>query len=208
MEIAAPSALDRGRPATTLPRVSTLELLKAEKNWTGITAKAAKFAFQKCNARTWEFAMELAQEAIFKTFEHPESWDPEREPLLKHVCKRVFSLAANHRARKRNTFEIAMSQHPDANEVPNDDDELGEALDRRRLAEHFRERLTQAFEGDEIAADVAGMWMDGVDTPAAQAEASDYTIEQIRDARRRIFYHSDKISETLAGELDDEEAAE
>ena len=203
----APSpALDRGRRSGTFARVNNRELLDAQ-DWASITAKVAKYAYKKTGKRSWRNAKELAQDAIFKTLEHPESWDPENEPILKHVCLRVFSILANSRRLKRNTFEVAMCLHPDPEGVEDDRDEgsLDEKLDQNRQGEMFRSRFAMENEGDEIAGVVIELLMRGVFKPAAQAAESGATIEQIRAARRRVFARHDNITAAMARELDDEE---
>ena len=47
-----------------------------------------------------------AQTAIADVLTHPETWDPETEPLLKNLAKRVISLASNEWNRKRTALEV------------------------------------------------------------------------------------------------------
>jgi hypothetical protein len=93
-------------------------------------------------------------------------------------------------------------------DAPSGDDPTDEALDRRRLAKAFRERLAQRFGGDENAAIVVALFLEGAHSPAAQARASGLTGTQIRDARRRVFRHAKAVSAELGMELDADDARE
>jgi len=77
-------------------------------------------------------------------------------------------------------------------------------LDRRRLAESFRARLSARLAGDEIALAVFEKIIDGEEITPSNADASGFAPGQIRDARRRVFRHAERVSSELAAQLDGE----
>ena len=177
-------------------------------NWERITAQLTTFAWKRTKQRSWDYAQELAQEAIAQAFEHLDAWNPEKETLLKHLARRVIGLASNDWTRKRNSFEVALDLAPEALEVEGGEEGLDDEVDGRRVAQAFRARLAERLEGDEAAAMVVAQMAHGVDTVAAQARATGLSAAAVREARRRIFYHSEKASLEIARELDLDETDE
>ena len=148
-------------------------------------------------------AQELAQDAIVAAWANKDGWDPDKEPLLKHLAKRVIGLASNEYKRKRNAFEVkmtyeALSALPAATGAPAPDEEL----DRRRYAALFNERLSARLASDEFATMLVTLMTEGVATPRDQASATGRAIADIREARRRVFYNAGEVSKELAKELD------
>jgi hypothetical protein len=174
-------------------------------NWSRLTAQLTAWAFKRTQQRSWDLAQDLAYEAITQLYENPESWDPDKEPILKHLAKRVIGLASNEWRRKRNSFEVAMETSTEWQKVAGAGDAADEELDRLRLAESFRERLAQRLEGDEAATMVVAQMLDEVDSANDQARETEMTVAQIREARRRVFYHAEQASKELAREIDQEE---
>ena len=49
------------------------------------------------------------------------------------------------------------------------------------------------------------LMMEGIDDASDQRAATGLPLERVREARRRIYYHSDETTKELARELDAEE---
>jgi hypothetical protein len=195
-------ALDRARGSTTVRAVDAGTRLRTE-DWGKIQAQVTAFAYRRTRRRSWEHAEDLAQAAITQLLSRPSAWEPAKEPLLKHLCKRVISLASNEWHHKRSSFEVAMEKSElEDLEVADDGEAIEEVIDRRRLAAQFRARLEQRFAGDETALAVIVLMMEGLDSPAALAKASGLPLPQIVEARRRIFYNAETIAAELGHEID------
>ena len=200
--------LDRAEPRSKVPAMDAGGRLRAQdwgKTLTGLTA----FAYRRTGKRSWAHAEDLAQAAIAQLYTRPEAWDPAKEPLLKHLCKRVISLAANEWSRKRSSFEVLM-EYRELHELPVSDESesLDDVIDRRRMAAKFHERLVQHFAGDETARSVIEAMSDGAAKPSEIAEATALKLAVVTEARRRIFYHATRISTELGVEIDEADDAE
>jgi hypothetical protein len=208
MQITQPS-MDREPIFATVARMSADERLRAQ-DWGCLQAKLTSFAWKRMGKaqHRWHEAEEIAAQVIAKAFEHAEGWDPEKEPILKWLAKRVIGAMSNEWARKRNSFEVAMDDAREWQSVASDDDTEDDALDRARLAEMFRRRLEDEIARDEVESAVVAMFTEGILTPIEQAKASPFSLAQLRDARRRVFYAHDKIAKELAREIDEEEEAD
>jgi hypothetical protein len=196
-------ALDRAHVRTKVPAMDAATRLGAQ-DWEAILAALAAFAHRRTGKRSWAHAEDLAQAAITQLCARPAGWDPEKEPLLKHLCKRVIGLASNEWSRKRSSFEVLMEQRDlDELEVADDDEPIEDVLDRRRLAARFRARLEERLAGDETALAVVLAMADGRDTPAAVEEATGLKRATVIEARRRIFYSAARVSAELGLEIDE-----
>jgi hypothetical protein len=198
-----PARLDRASPSSRVRGVSTDERFRGA-DWTKLQAKLTAFAHRRTRRRSWELAQDLAQTAIADVITRPETWDPAKEPLLKHLAKRVIGLASNEWSRKKTALEVlfAPTEDEDAPDTEQEEDAIEDVLDRRRVAARFRARLDEQVAGDEDAAVVVAQMAEGRDTPASIAKASGVPIERVRDARRRVFYQARVIAEEMDGELD------
>jgi hypothetical protein len=179
-------------------------------DWSEILAGLTAFAYRRTGRRSWPHSEDLAQAAITQLYARPQAWDPEKEPLLKHLCKRVISLASNEWSRKRSSFEVLMDKRRlNELEVADDVEPIDDVLDRRRIAAQFRARLEARLAGDETALAVILAMTEGFDTPAAIGQATGLRHAAIIEARRRIFYNADRVSTELGLEIDaaDDEAA-
>jgi hypothetical protein len=209
------------RSKSTVAPMATDDALRKQ-DWGRILAQLTNFAWKFTGKRSWEHAEELAQEAIADAFARVDGWDPAKEELIAYLCRQVCGLAANSWRRKRNTFEVAMRAAVKAHGVSHDggrkeldvasgEEAADEVLDRLRLAEAYRARLTESLAGDETALAVIALFKEGVDSQTAQAERIGLTpsqISQIHAARRRVFRHAESVSKELAEELDSEETEE
>jgi hypothetical protein len=200
--------LDRTSRSSTVRAVSTDELLRRQ-DWGKLQARLTTFAHGRIRKRSWPLAQDLAQTAITDLLTKPASWDPEREPLLKHLAKRVISLAANEWHRKRTAFEVLFERigDDDAPDEATAEDGADDVLDKRRIAAQFRARLDDALAGDEDAAVVAQAMADGHETPQEIKDATRLPLERIREARRRVFYRAKAIAKEMGEELDEAEDA-
>ena len=181
-------ALDRDRASSRVRAVKPADHRESQalgsQDWGRMQANLAAFAFRRTGRRSMEHAEDLAQDAITKFLARPEGWDPAKEPLLKHLSKRVIGLASNEWSRKRSTLEVAMETREDeAMMVAGDDDPTDEVLDRRRLAAQFRARLEARLAGDENALAIVVLMTEGIDSPAGLHEASGAHV-RARSARR------------------------
>ncbi|MGO8995144.1 MAG: sigma factor [Polyangiaceae bacterium] len=176
-------------------------------DWETLRERLTAFAHRRTHKRSWELAEDLAQTAIADLITRPETWDPEKEPLIKHLAKRVIGLASNDWSRKRTALEVLFrpGEGEDGGEAPDvehEEDAIEDVLDRRRVAARFRAGLDELVAGDEDAAVVVAQMAEGRDTPAAIAKASGLPLARVRDARRRVFYHSKAVAEQMSDAID------
>jgi hypothetical protein len=93
----------------------------------------------------------------------------------------------------------------EALEIASDDEPIEDVLDRRRLAARFRERLESRLAGKPTALVVVDLMKEGCDTPLAQHKASGLSLDDLREARRCVFYHAEIVKKELGLELENEE---
>jgi DNA-directed RNA polymerase specialized sigma24 family protein len=199
-----PSArLDRAVRSSRVRAVNTTDLL-CDQDWSQVQKNLTLFALGRIHKRSLHLAQDLAQTAIADLLTRPESWDPEKEPLGKHLAKRVIGLTSNEWARKRSTLEVLCGNlgnedGPDASdgEEPTDD-----VLDSRRVAARFRARLDAHFAGDEDATLAVTFMGEGYSSVAALAKVTGVPKERMHAARRRVVYQARLIAREMSEELD------
>jgi len=185
---ASPTArIDRASRSSTVRAVSTSELLQ-EQDWSAVQAKLTLFAHGRTRKRSWHLAEDLAQTAIGDLLARPESWEPEKEPLLKHLAKRVIGLAANEWHSKRSSLEVLCDMGgADAPDAEQGEDALEDVLDRRRIAADFRARLDARVAKDEDGPLVVALMAEhGLSSAASLAKASGLDKGRMREARREV----------------------
>jgi len=198
--------LDRAQPLTTVAPMSVEDQLRKQ-DWKLLTKHLTGFAFKRTGRRSMALAKDLAQEAITRAFTDVEGWDPNKEPLLKNLCRRVIGLASGDMRRRRNALECELDDEVEEN-ADDGKETPDELLDKKRYSDLFRRRLGQRLAGDEPAMMLVTLQAEGIDAVADQASASGLTVEEVREARRRVYYQSDKTTEELARELVDESVEE
>ena len=188
------------------------ELLR-DQNWPKLTAQLAAYAFKRTSGRSWQLAEDLAHDAV--AWANKDGWDPAKEPLLKYLARKVIGLASNEYKRKRNSFERLAYCDYDAediedptNQVPSNAEPADELLHRKRVAAKFREGLTTRLAGKDTAVELITLMEEGITTPRDQAAATGRSIDDIRDARRQIFYHAAILAKELCLELDTDDDSE
>jgi DNA-directed RNA polymerase specialized sigma24 family protein len=195
-------ALDRARPQTKVRAMDAASRLGAQ-DWGKTLAALSAFAYRRTGKRSWAHAEDLAQAAVTALYAKPDAWDPQNEPLLKHLCKRVIGLASNEWSRKRSSFEVAMTDKRLGElEVSDDSEPVEDVLDRRRMALEFRVRLEQRLGGDETALAVIHAMTDGCAKPEEIALETRLKKAVVIEARRRIFYAANAVSTELGLEID------
>jgi hypothetical protein len=195
-------ALDRPPARTMVPAMDGAARLRAQ-DWAKIFATLSAFAYRRTGKRSWAHAEDLAQSAIAALYARPEAWVAEKEPLLKHLCRRVIGLASNEWSRKRSSFEVMMSEKRLGElEVADDSEAADDVLDRRRMAAEFRVRLERRFAGDETALVVIEAMAEGAVSPAEVVAATGLRVAVVVEARRRIFYNAERVSTELGLEID------
>jgi DNA-directed RNA polymerase specialized sigma24 family protein len=178
----------------------------SDQEWKRIKALVTAYAFKRTGKRSWDRAEDYAQSAMVQYLQHPELWDPARESLVKHLCKRVIGVMSNDWHRKRSSFEVAMlPRRLRELEVDDGGEPADEVLDRRRLAAQFRARLEERLAGDELALTIIVLMTEGIATPKALEKASGLKEAQVCEARRRIFYHAKIVTTELGDEMDAED---
>ncbi len=205
-------ALDRGGSSSRLPpdetRVTAVGAARqfSDREWMRLKGQLTAYAFGRTGRRSWDRAEDYAQSAITQFLGHSELWEPERESILKHLCKRVIGIMSNDWHRKRSSFEVAMlPQKLRELEVDDGGEPADEVLDRRRLAAQFRARLEERLAGDEVALTVIVLMTEGIATPKALENASGLKEAQVGEARRRVFYHAKIVSKELGEAMDAED---
>jgi hypothetical protein len=180
-------------------------LLRAQP-WGLLQTQLTAIALKRIRGRSLPDAQDFAQGAITDAYRAIDDggWDPEKGPLMSFLVARVVSAAGNERRRKRNTCEVCLDEEV----VREEEEESGkfekflaedrpapdEQLHRLRVAATFQELLLARLAGDEIALALLALMRDGLDTPRDLADAAGRTLEEVREARRRIRYHADRIT--------------
>jgi len=195
-------ALDRGTRSSSVTAVEPSKRF-SDPEWARLKGQLTAYAFGRTGRRSWDRAEDYAQSAITQYLENPRLWDPARESILKHLCKRVIGIMSNDWHRKRSSFEVAMLPRKLRElEVDDGGEPADEVLHRRRLAAQFRERLEERLAGDEIALTIVVLMTEGIHTPAGLENASALKPAQIGEGRRRIFYHAKIVANELGELLD------
>jgi hypothetical protein len=188
--------------------MSTDDFLHSQ-DWVAIRRKAIAYAYRRIGRSSMDRAKELASQAIAQVFEHG-GWDPAKEPVLKCICKKIIGNLRNDFTRKANAFELMMNDDVEAQalNVSSGEDLPDEVLDRRRYAKRFKDRLVKRLEvsnegkPDEVGLLLVTLMMEELDTPLAQERATGLPMEEVRAARRRVFYHADIVAQEMADEIE------
>jgi hypothetical protein len=137
-----------------------------------------------------------------RRLEDPSTWDPAAQTLVQHLAASVVRLSWNQWRRKRNRCEVALDEHArEAEQVGTDEEQAPDVLHRRRVAHLFHERLDASFQDDQQVQIVMTLMAEGITKPREQKSASDLEIEDVREARRRLFYRAKQVTEELSEEL-------
>jgi hypothetical protein len=199
-----PATLDRRAASSTVRAVTPRQKLLDAQDWGTLQANLALYAHKRIGRRSMEEARDLAASAIAGLLKRPESWDPEKEHLFKHLAKRVIGVAHNEWRHKRNQFEVRMRGRVEAAalEVGDDQDSLDDVLDRRRLALRACALIEARLAGKPNALAVVALMKEGLDTPLAQQKASGLSLAELRDARRVVFYHAEIVAKEMGDAIE------
>ncbi len=182
-------------------------LLRAQP-WGRLLTQLTAIALKRIKGRSLQDAEDLAQSAIADAYRTRASggWDPEKGPLENFLVARVIGSSANELRRKRNVCEVWLDE--EAEEAPGlsvhekhfaeDRPAPDDALHRLRFAQTFHDRLIAYVSDDEVASALIPHMKDGLAKPEELAAATGRPIEQVKDARRRIRYHADRITKELS----------
>ena len=201
-------SLDPKRPSLSVRRMSTDEVLR-QQDWPKITEQLTAYAYKRTHKRSWDLAQDVAQEAIEGLFLRG-GWDPEKEPVIGFLARKVVGIVSNELKRRRTSFEIYVDED-EAAEVPSKEDLPDERLHRARVAAQFHDRLAARLDRvareqkNKLPARLLQLKIDGVTTAAEQAKALKRDIKDIRDARRVLFYHADMVAKELSLQMDAED---
>lgn len=205
------ATLDRPRarvyPAGMPPGDATQDLLRKQ-DWPKLSAQLTAYVFRRTHKRSYELAEELAQEAIAQAWSKTDGWDPSKGALIHYLAGIAMRLVLNEWRRKRTSFERVMDEEDErfANGMSDDADAPDDLLHRKRTARKFHDDLARSV-GNAAASELLTLMTEGIVTPRDQAAASGRPIEEIRGARRVLFYHAEILSKKLATELDREDEA-
>jgi hypothetical protein len=119
----------------------------------------------------------------------------------------VIASSSDERRRKRNTCEVWLDQEDEDEEETGsryekhlgaDEPAPDEALHRLRFAHTFHDRLLARVAADPLAIEVITRMKDGVSTPRDLATATGRPLGEVVEARRRIRYHANEITQELS----------
>jgi DNA-directed RNA polymerase specialized sigma24 family protein len=204
------SARATGAIVNAADRSEHQRALLRKQPWGRLLAQLTAIALKRTGGRSLEDAEDLAQGAIADAYRSLESggWDPEKAPLENYLVARVIGASSNERRRKRNVCEVWLDE--EAEDAPglsvhekhlaDDAPAPEEALARLRFAQTFHDRLVAYVADDEIAGALIPLMKEGLSTPRELRVATRRSIEEAKDARRRIRYHADRITKELSAE--------
>jgi hypothetical protein len=176
-------------------------------DWGKLSKRLERYAFVCMGKRSQEAAAEAAQTAIMQVLD-PQymEWDPDKTPdLFKHLAYVVRGVISSRRQLRSTTGEIAT-----------DDDDLAEmatsrekgpeaALSEMQIAGVVNARLGEAFADDPLVTKLIALVADDITTPREQAEASGASYDEVRNARRRLFYTANEIARELGLKSEDDD---
>jgi DNA-directed RNA polymerase specialized sigma24 family protein len=215
-----PSTLDRKRSS---PRVAPMKpdderdaakrALLRQQPWGRLLGQLTAIALKRIHGRSTADAQDLAQSAIADAYESVGrgGWDPDRGQLVSYLVARVITRAAAERRRKRTTCEVWLDEEleDDGEETEETryekhlaDDKPGAdvALHRLRFASTFHDRLVARLAGDALALEAIPFMKEGLFTQVDLAVATGRSEAEMKDALRRIRYHSKELVKELSAQ--------
>ena len=182
-------------------------LLRAQP-WGRLIAQLTAIALKRLGGRSLEDAEDFAQGAIAHAYRSLSKggWDPAKGPLEKFLIATLIGAVANERRRKRNRCEVWLDEEEEESPgVSVHEEHLGEdkpapdeALHRLRFAQTFHDRLVAYVAGDEVASALLPHMKEGLATPQELAASTGRPIAEVKEARRRIRYHAERITKELS----------
>jgi DNA-directed RNA polymerase specialized sigma24 family protein len=196
--------LDRRRASSTVTRVSVQDELRRQ-DWKRISAELTAFAWKRTRKRSWALAEDIAQEAIAQVWARG-AWDPAKEPLIKNLARRVISLSANEWNRKRNRVEVALDDAT-ADKKGSGDMPVDERVAHREYAVIVHDHVIEHFADDEKVMTVVHFNKQGLVSATEMAEASGHPdeVHEFQEAKRRLRYYVDQLTEELSRIPEDHE---
>lgn len=203
------STIERPPEQSTEPRsdLADYHALLREQPWAAISRRATLFAHRLMRKKSWEAAEDVAQQATLVLF------DPSRRRWERSVHADVFDalapivvgLVSNRRQKHGNRREISHENLEDAERssrvAPRDARTPEATVAKAERARVVMERLRARVADDVVAREVVTLLEEGVDGREGQAQALGRSIEEIKNARRRITNHLAIIDR----DLDDDE---
>ena len=191
LEARAPSSA-----AAAVAAARTTALLAAL-DWAPLFHRLTRYAFVATRRRDLARVEDLAAEAIAQVYDHAyQAWDPDVHPdIFDHLVNVVRGLISNQRRSRGRHAEIlrAPDEVPDAASIA----EAPDAVLARELDARVRTRLDAQFALDPLALRIVALLAEGVSTPREQAAAAQAPIEDIRNARKRVFRATHDVAREL-----------
>jgi hypothetical protein len=173
------------------------EILRSkETDWKRITRELTAYVHRNLG-KSFQLAEEVAQESVTQLFDPRYiRWDPDKESLMAHLMNVAKGRVKNVRKRHDNKLQPTQDDELAELHFHNDDPDslYGDKVER---AEAFA-RMKQAVANDEIASAMLDLSKQGISEAAEQAAALEVDIVVIRNARRRIAAHSEKVAREMA----------
>jgi DNA-directed RNA polymerase specialized sigma24 family protein len=208
------AAMTEDDRASSARRASVDAILKSQ-DWGRIHAQLVASA--KARTKSPAMAEDLAQEAIRRVLDpNWEPWDPEKEPSLPQFLMRIVSrLVSNERTHSRAHREIVMDREAaegsrerrvarKAGGVAVDASSPEAQAIARQLYLRRIDRLHADVAEDAVTRALVEQAEEGNDKASEQAAATGYSIEKVREGRRRLARHVDRITREIPAESEKE----
>lgn len=177
--------------------------------WDRLFTRLTRWAYVCTRRRSYELAEEIAQTALTQVLDpFYVEWDPEREPdLFDHLCNVARGIISNRRRKRALAREVAIDAEA-LEDMPIAGDANPEReLSSRQEANTLADKLGTAFANDTLVTKIVALAVDGVTTPREQAEATGAPIEDVRNARKRLFRAAADVARELGLRQKNDDAA-
>jgi hypothetical protein len=169
------------------------QLLYEEKEWPRLTRELTQYVHRRLR-KSYALAEEVAQASIAQLFDPRYiRWDPDKETLKVHLMNVAKGRLKNLR-KLRGQRQEQLTECDELSEMHFHRDDPDSMYLAKELRENAFASLRQALAHDEIGGAVLELLDDGIDQPIAQAEALKVDIVVVRNARRRIAAHAERLA--------------
>jgi hypothetical protein len=176
-------------------------------DWGKLSKRLERYAFVCMGRRSPEAAADAAQSAITQVLDpNYMEWDPNSsQDFFAHLAYVVRGVISSRRQLRSTTGEIATDHDDLAQMATSRDKTPEEALSDMELVAALNARLVEAFADDPLVTKLVALIADDVATPREQAAATGASYDEVKNARRRLFYAANDMARELGikSEVDD-----
>jgi hypothetical protein len=191
--------MDRTRRPVRFGEGTPLEQRLEGVDWGRSTLVLTRIAYKLTFRGSWETAEDLAKDAITAFFARAHArWEPE-VPLDDFLVSLLNNEVSNWKKKKSTTSEVAMPKrlHPPATGERESPESLASDAERAAIV---CARLEKRATSDGPVTGLVAKFRSWVDSPKDQAAQLGMDMQQVRNARKRLFRHHEEIERELQEE--------